>query len=373
MGSVSTTILFLENLLLKALGHLLFSNRHFRAARCVCVFRPGGIGDTICAVPALKAIRENFPDAKLILLTRKVDGSSVGAEDILGEEPWIDEIWNSDTEPNSRAGLRTRLRNAGIDTWVELPVDQAGFGMELRHMLFVRLAGIHTAVGFRADITCFMRRSLAGDQKEEHETDKLLNILRDYSFRIPGVDFSISVSRDDTGVVKEILEKKFARGSSIIAVNPGAKRPANRWPAERFREVALELIRHLGCRIAVLGGPDDRKAGALIAGADPERIVNLAGQLTVKQTLEFCRKCRMLVTNDTGIAHLAAAAGTRVVGIYNAWQRKGRWYPYGKGHSVLRADIPCEYCFKYECDDPRCISSISVQDVRERILHCIEI
>lgn len=81
---------------------------------------------------------------------------------------------------------------------------------------------------------------------------------------------------------------------------------------------------------------------------------------------EILRRCNLLVGNDCGPVHLAAAVGTPAVEIYSSRDYSGAWHPWGGNHTVLRNDsVPCRFCFKTECKTMECINSITVEDIVE--------
>ncbi len=90
--------------------------------------------------------------------------------------------------------------------------------------------------------------------------------------------------------------------------------------------------------------------------------------MRVRQTAELLRRCDLLISNDTGAIHLAAAVGTPVVAIFSPWQVRGKWYPYGRANTVLRGHAPCDHCLRLDCDSSECTESVSVEEV----LHACE-
>ncbi len=84
------------------------------------------------------------------------------------------------------------------------------------------------------------------------------------------------------------------------------------------------------------------------------------------ESAEVISHCKLLVSNDSGLAHLAAAVGTPVVGIYSSRNFPGSWHPWGNNHIVLRNDtLSCRFCFRTECETMQCINSITVEQVVE--------
>ena len=141
-------------------------------------------------------------------------------------------------------------------------------------------------------------------------------------------------------------------GVRWVAVQPGARWPDKRWPAEYFADLVRQLAADFpDVRFAVMGGKDERELGAGIAAAAPDRSLNLAGELTLPEMVEWLRLCAVMVTNDTGPMHVAAALGRPVLGLFGPTDPR-RTGPYGQVEHVLRQPPPCAPCFKPDCANP---------------------
>jgi heptosyltransferase-3 len=164
------------------------------------------------------------------------------------------------------------------------------------------------------------------------------------------------------------------KDSVIGGVAPGSKMPAKRWPLERFIEVGrfvLDTFRD--GRIVAFGGAEDRAQGEAIRQALGDRVINLAGELTLLESAEALRRCSVYVGNDTGTMHLAAASGTPCVVIFSARDHPGRWDPFGKHHVLLRTDPPCAGCLLETCTEQgmKCLKDISVSAVMDAVKNII--
>jgi len=165
-----------------------------------------------------------------------------------------------------------------------------------------------------------------------------------------------------------------------FGLNAGAEYgPAKRWPPERFVAAALEITRRTPCRWLVLGGVADvdlagRITAELTASASSAAsgapalpfVLNLAGKTTLRELCAALQACRVLITNDTGPMHLAAAVGTPVVVPFGSTSPDltGPGLPGDPRHRLLRGSAPCSPCFLRECPiDLRCLTTISVEEV----------
>ncbi|MFN0069090.1 MAG: lipopolysaccharide heptosyltransferase II, partial [Limisphaerales bacterium] len=142
-----------------------------------------------------------------------------------------------------------------------------------------------------------------------------------------------------------------ATGTLWAGLNPGAEYgPAKRWPAERFVAAAREVSERTGCRWAIFGGARDVELAAGIAAELPGS-VNLAGRTTLRELMVALAACRVLLTNDTGPMHVAAALGVPVVVPFGSTSPEltGPGLPGDARHALLRGQAPCAPCFLREC------------------------
>jgi lipopolysaccharide heptosyltransferase II len=138
-------------------------------------------------------------------------------------------------------------------------------------------------------------------------------------------------------------------GARWIALQPGARWLNKRWPVESYAElVRLLATANPGFHFAVLGGEDDRPLGELIARVDPARCLDLAGRLSLPEMVEWIRLSELMVSNDTGPMHVAAALGTPVVALFGPTEPR-RTGPYGQLDHVLQLNLPCVPCLKARC------------------------
>jgi lipopolysaccharide heptosyltransferase II len=134
-----------------------------------------------------------------------------------------------------------------------------------------------------------------------------------------------------------------------IVLQPGARWLNKRWPVEHFAELARRLAAaYDGAKFAVLGGAEDQTLGRKIAEAQPSRCLDLTGKLSLPQMVEWIRLSELMVTNDTGPMHVAAALGKPVVGLFGPTE-PARTGPYRQIEHTLQLDLPCVPCMKSHC------------------------
>lgn len=350
------------------------ANNRLNHPRRILVFRIGELGDTLIALPALRAIRRQFPEAEISLLgNADSEGRHVTPQQLLPVHGLIDH-WLAYPSTNSQASLADqlrllrRLRRNDYDLLVYLAPRIRHLRDVKRDLWFFRLAGITNVIGHHG-LVPLPQNSEGCLPDVEHETDHLLQRLAQSGIPVPApgkAAFDLELAADERRIAADWLRDhtSFFPESSLVAFGPGSKWPSKVWPEERYAAVGKELISNSDVFPIVFGGVEDRELGErLIEGWG--RGANAAGALSVRESAAALGRCRMYIGNDTGTMHLAAAAGTRCVVLMSALDWPGHWNPYGEGHTVLRRQVPCEGCLLRVCEkeEMRCLKEITVDEV----------
>ena len=155
-----------------------------------------------------------------------------------------------------------------------------------------------------------------------------------------------------------------------VLVQPGARWPNKRWPAEHFVSFIRRLSEmHPELRFAILGAQEDRSLGQNIARADPKRCLDLTGQLSLLELVEWIRLGEVMITNDTGPMHIAAALNKSLVALFGPTEPR-RTGPYGQLQHVLQLALPCEPCLRARCayfQPLECLRAVSPATVAETV------
>ena len=176
-------------------------------------------------------------------------------------------------------------------------------------------------------------------------------------------------NRQPTADKSHSLTLKLLNTQPLIAFAPVSRWPSKDWPLDKFGAVAKRLIADMpGAQIVILGGKNDVAAGeAIIAAAGKDaanRLANLCGKTSIAESLQLLSEANLLIANDTGPVHMAAAVGTRCLVIFGP-TRPDWTGPYGDGHRVITHDLPCRPCLKRKCPrgDHACMVSITPEEV----------
>ncbi len=157
--------------------------------------------------------------------------------------------------------------------------------------------------------------------------------------------------------------------SQLILLQPGARWENKRWPVNYFAELVRLLAgKFPAARFAILGSGENKPLGETISRAAPERCLNLCGATSLPEMIEWVRLCDLMVTNDTGPMHAAAALGKPLVALFGPTEPR-RTGPYGQLENVLRIELPCSPCLSSNCTYAKpneCLKAILPAAVFER-------
>jgi len=305
------------------------------------------LGDAVMSVPAVRAIKKGRPDAHVTILAPEK----------------IAPIWKLVSEVDEILSLP----NKSLFSAVRLIGRQESFDVAILFPNSLRVAfevwGVPRKVGYRGHARGWLLNQIVREPRRpgppEHHATRFLRIADDC-----GAD--VDLVRD----AKQVLsETSHVQDQKLLGLCPGAEYgSAKRWLPERFAEAAVAVSAHSKVKWILLGVKDDESIGETIAGALGENCVNRIGQTTLDQLIEELRRCRLLLTNDTGTMHLAALLGVPVVAVFGSTE-PALTRPLGNGHVILRHHVECSPCFLRECPiDSRCMKAVSVPEVVDAVM-----
>lgn len=341
----------------------------------ILIFHIGSLGDTLAAVPSLWAIRENFPGARVTMLTDAHPARSlVQSDEVLAGSSLIDEyLFYHTGKLLSVIHLLVTIRFKKFDKLVYLVRGSSDSSRIVRDKLFFKLAGIRECVGMKE-----FQGNTRGASSKLRVADDLLRRLQADGLSVPAPNkgnTSVNIGKVECQNVERWQTCQPMDGGRLwIAVCPGSKMPVKIWPVERYRATLAHLITVKDVWPVVFGGPEDRLVGLKLIEQLGRGYV-AAGELSIRDSMSAMRRCALYLGNDTGAMHMAAASGVRCVVPFSSRDVAGKWDPYGEGHIVLRTQIDCQGCMLENCVERqmKCLLSISVDEVSAacgRILGC---
>lgn len=339
----------------------------------VLIIRMSALGDIICALPVLRAIRDSFPETRVGWV---VDSRF---EDLLAPDPDIHQLhvapvsrWKKLSKSplawprlmSERRGLDRELRQARYEVCLDLQgILKSGF--------IARAAGarrtLHMGSGRIAKRTwLFPGERIA--PISPHAVERMLPLAAAIGADISNPRFDLFIPEDDRRHADALFAAHpFTNSGPVIALNPGAAAVHRMWAADRFAALAGRLHSELGARVVVIGGPSETALAEGIArdsGIDP---LCTAGKTTLLQLAAVLDRCEVLVTGDTGPQHIAYALGKHVVSLFGPANPLSTG-PYGPGHAVIQHPFPCQPCYAHPtCKDFACMKAIQVDEVFDAV------
>ena len=332
----------------------------FSAPRRVALFRALQLGDMLCAVPALRALRRAWPDAHITLIglpwaARFVERYSTLIDElvIFPGAPGFPEQEETDAGlPQFYATMRARH----FDLALQLHGSGGPANDIVKHFGARACAGFHqpheaTEPGFIA---------WPDDLPEPH---RYLALVRALGIDADDDTLWFPLSLHDRCEYEALEARHGIEPERLILLHPGAQLPSRRWPPARFAEVA-DALSARGWQIAITGTSNEAAITAAVLGAMAAPALHLTGATTLGGLAALVARARLVVCNDTGISHIAAAMRTPSTVIASGSDTR-RWAPLDHGrHHVLADYPPCRPCAFRECPyDHACALNVSATQV----------
>jgi lipopolysaccharide heptosyltransferase II len=330
----------------------------------ILLLKPSSLGDVVQALPVLRLLKLHLPQSEIYWwIDSALAPLLEGDPDLTGivrfeRRRWAapyhwGELWRSvqwvrrqhfdwviDLQCLVRSGFFAWLANGGLTVGLDEPRE----GARAYYDLAVRRTSFYT-----------------------HAVDWYLGVLP--MLKVPvHWDFDWLPARPE--VAASVRKKWAANGDRWVILQPGARWSNKRWPVESFSELLKQMAAaHPDLQFAILGGSEDRPLGEALAGAEPRRCLDLTGRTSLPEMVEWIRLSELMVTNDTGPMHVAAALGKAVVALFGPTEPR-RTGPYGQLEHVVQLKLPCVPCMKSRCRYSKpleCLRGLSPATVLEAV------
>lgn len=319
--------------------------------KILCV-RLDNLGDVLMSTPAMRALRERFPQARLSLMA-----SAAGAalapflpdihELIVYDAPWVKHP--TPGEASTDLDMLARLRAGSFDAAVIFTVYTQS---ALPAALFCRLAGIPRILAHSREnpyflLTNWVRDSVPADGGR-HEVQRQLDLVAQVGARTTDPRLIFALRERDRQGMREVLKRHGVDpDSGFIVVHPGASAASRRYPAEYFALAVRRLAPHAKGPILITGTQAEYRLADCICEASLVGAKNLAGALSLGEFAALIDAAAVLLSNNSGPVHIAAAMGTPVVDLYALTNPQHT--PWRVPHRLLYHDVDCRYCYSSTC------------------------
>lgn len=333
--------------------------RFDRPARRILLIKPSALGDVVHSLPVLRLIRRRFPEAHIAWLINP------GFAGLIEGHPDLNEVIRFERKRFGRSLVDRQARAAFL-----------GFSRELRDRRFdlvIDLQGLFRSgwlawqtraavrVGFsnaRELAAAFYTHRVRVGNPDVHAIERYLTVARAIGCDAGPIEFDFAITDADRASTAAMVAPA---GESYAVMLPGTNWRTKRWPVEHFSAVSDGLRRERGLRSVVAGGAEDRPLGEAIESA-----VNLAGKTTLKQLVALLERAEVVIANDTGPMHIAAALGRPLVTVFGP-TNPVRTGPYRRGDTIVRVKLPCSPCYSRVCSHCSCLNWLSPRMVLDRV------
>src|SRR5688572_16160061 len=307
--------------------------------RNILVIDFGQLGDVVLSLPALRAIRERFPRARITVALGKPGG------EIVKLARYADDVLEVD-----RVALRDGAKLVSIGRIIKLVAQvrraKYDFVIDLHSLSETNLLGFLSGAptrlyaqrpGRSIDYLSNFRPRPPREAKQAHAVDRYLDVIKPLGVENPARMPALKTATAADQSVEAILKKEKANsGTLLVGLFPGAGHASRRWPLEHFAEVADHLIRNEGVRVIVFAGPEERPMIPQMRTLFPAKTI-FFDRLTIPQLVSAQARLTLFISNDTGPAHTAAAVGTPVVFIMDR-PTPNTFTPVGDQHRLIGAE-----------------------------------
>ena len=340
----------------------------------ILIVKTSAIGDVTHTLPALNALRRQFPKAHIVWLVEEASAEILKGHHALDRvlkcrrKHWIKEF----SQPRSFFKILKEIHNfikTLRDTEYDLVIDFQGL---LKSGIWVFFSRGKRKVGFGPGMDhaehsyIFLNERVPAVSMEHHAVNRELMLLCAIGIPCSKIEFGFPIDTFDREKIKNLLQSyMISEADRVVAINPMARWDTKLCQSRKFAQVA-DRICGKGFKVCFTGAKDDIDDIEKILSFMTHAAVNLAGKTSLKTLAALYEKAELVLTTDTGPMHIAAAINTPVVALFGP-TAPWRTGPFGVGHQVVRVKMDCSPCFKRFCPAAACMKDITVDMVMEKI------
>lgn len=315
-----------------------------RQVKKILAFRNDRFGEFLLNIPAFKAIKKRYPEAKLILVT------SPYVMELAKLIEGVDGVIAWENRKHKLAEIIEFVRTIRKERF-DLCII---FNPSKEFNIISFLSRIPVRIGYNRKLGFLLSQRIE-DRKhrgEKHEVEYNLELAA--AAGAGTEDNALALTVNELVIEDLFARLKIEKGDTLIALHPWTSDPAKQWPIENFSQLAKRLSEGRDTKILVIGGKEEAgKSRDFFEGLREENIVGLAGRTTLVELAAVLKRSKLLISGDSGPVHLASAVGTPVIALFRndiPGKSAKRWGPWGAGHTVIEknslADISVGEVFK---------------------------
>lgn len=333
-----------------------------------------GLGDAVCYLPFVRAIRTRFPDAEIVAIMATdaaraiIEGDSLGVEVV---------VFNRGKQPRLLGPLRLlrALRRRRFDV-----VISGAHPSSLRVPLLAFLCGSKLRIGTNSERLSFLYSRTVDVRADAHAFERYRQLLTGIGIQMSAEEYRPTLEPSEEArhsAMQLWREAGLDRAECVVGMASGADLnlrgrwvpSLKRWKVEGYAEVAGWAANKVHARVVMFGAPEEMPLAAAIAATSGVPIVNLCGKTNISDLQWLLRKCTAFVCNDTGTMHMAAALGTPVVALFGPTSHES-FGPLGNLNHALQGRAHCSPCFPHPtCDLRGCMAMENISS--QQVIECL--
>ena len=332
----------------------------------ICIFRLSSLGDIVLTTVLLRCLRTQFPNSNIVFVV------SSRYADVLRFNPHISHIVEVDTNKGIKELLTKRHEIQKKNNGKKFDIV-----LDLHRNLRTKLLrfGIGNEYGFidkfRKQKLQLVHKKIGLGEPVVHIVNRYINAAQKWKVKIDDEGLELWLENERNTMVYE--PKKRNTISHIIGIAPGARHFTKRYPKEKFIELIIELKRvNPQSEFTLFGGSDEKELCREIERSLSFTVKNYAGTKSILESTVELDKCAQLITNDSGLMHIAAARRVPVIAIFGSTVKEFGFEPYGVKHKLIERNIPCRPCShigREQCPLGHfdCMKTIETEDIVSKV------
>ncbi len=326
----------------------------------VLVIKLRYVGDVLLATPVLSRLREGFPKAHLAMLVNP------GTDGVVRGHPALDDVLVVERgNPARQWRFAQELRVRRYDLVIDLTDSD-------RSALLARLSGAPVRLGYNSEGRwrgCLYTRIVEADRFGMHQVRYHLRATEALGLTGPPPAPALMISQEARSAADRLLKEAGIDASRpLVCLHPGARWWFKAWPAERYAALADLLQTETTAQALFLGGDQERSLASRIAGVMKTPFRSLIGKTNLRALAAVLERAALMVSNDNGPMHMAAALRVPVIGLFGP-SDPAVWGPWGEGHRTFYKGLDCRACFHPDCfrGEQNCMKLIALDEVWEAV------
>ena len=323
-------------------------------ARRICIIKPSALGDVVQSLPVIHAVRHRFPCATMSWVINDSFASLIEPTGVVDEVIRFERDQFRSLAPVSRGRLwefGRMLKSKKFD----LVIDLQGL-FRSAAMGWVTGAPVRIGLASAREGATLSYTHIANDLPVMRgAVDRYWSVAELLGVGDLPKKFPLNVSAEERNKANQLLA---SLPRPWIAVNAGSRWQTKRWPAGHFAAAIEKTTTSRGGSVVIVGGPGEESVAEEVARGIRGPLVNLAGKTSLRELTAILEAADLLVTNDSGPMHLAAALGTRTVSIFTCTSPE-RAGAFGTGHAILQTTVPCRGSYIKQCSRMDCMADLT--------------